>query len=390
MYKTTKRKTVKTKKTKKNIKTKSKKLIGGAITHVDKETYSFDIIDNEQIDSLQKKYIIEWINLENILARGFETTFIEEMNKDNCEKKIYENCEEKRFFSLKFISLKFISLKNNMCKKYINSKNEKKCYNKNRFKKFQKNQTIKSKNGKKYKIIDSVSIEIIGEDEPSFCKYQIFDSLDENTNEQYVIFSTGTVLKNENWKDQFIPVFEKIYQTIDFKKNIILCGHSLGCSIALRFGCYLNEKIPITESRPNISIIGSAPFKCLYGDEQDKINRFKVTIFLNTQEKGDNDAKQLLLSRYDDDYIFDEFQKNYIKQYDNFIVDCFYFKGDDNAINYEPIFFIDKYNSQLYKVQNVIKNTEFDGDGQVHNWNSYFSTFNNLIINKIIDNNTIN
>jgi predicted alpha/beta hydrolase family esterase len=324
------------------------------------------------------------------LARGFETIFIEEMNNDNCEKKIYENCEEKRFFSLKFISLKFISLKNNMCKKYINSKNEKKCYNKNRFKKFQKNQTIKSKNGKKYKIIDSVSIEIIGEDEPSFCKYQIFDSLDENTNEQYVIFSTGTVLKNENWKDQFIPVFEKIYQTIDFKKNIILCGHSLGCSIALRFGCYLNEKIPITESRPNISIIGSAPFKCLYGDEQDKINRFKVTIFLNTQEKGDNDAKQLLLSRYDDDYIFDEFQKNYIKQYDNFIVDCFYFKGDDNAINYEPIFFIDKYNSQLYKVQNVIKNTEFDGDGQVHNWNSYFSTFNNLIINKIIDNNTIN
>jgi len=145
------------------------------------------------------------------------------------------------------------------------------------------------------------------------CYYYVLKS--SASNNIYVLFSLGIIFDSKPESNKFETIFKYLIEylkTLD-TNTIVLCGHSMGCSIAIVLAQFLEDKhITLFEK---CIVVGSAPFKCLSTSYQNKQN---IKIF-----------------------VYGEMEDNKI------FTDCYVNKSDDTEIgiddtfsNYSPFTFV--------------------------------------------------
>jgi len=212
-------------------------------------------------------YLEEWISIQNIVSdKKYNNTFID-TNVDNgiCNKINIDNC------------------KTDDCEIYEKTSTfEKICVNKLSIKKFEDGVEILGKNNKKYKIIHDNTLFEHSDDVISY--YYILKS--DDTNNIYILFSTGFVFFPVHLSDvEFAKNMNDLAEAIiDFDKNeynkVILCGHSMGCVIALHIGGGIIKTKDENFFNEKVIIVGSGPFT--YSETEISYNHSKnIKIFVN-------------------------------------------------------------------------------------------------------------
>ena len=91
----------------------------------------------------------------------------------------------------------------------------------------------------------------------------------------------------ERVRNSFVPSFVRTEWPNIEDTKIILCGHSFGCVMALRFGQFVRTKDGINEFSKRYIVVGSSPFKCLKPQEQtDNSKLTNVHIFMCEDTNG--------------------------------------------------------------------------------------------------------
>jgi hypothetical protein len=305
-------------------------------------------------------YINTWVSIQSIIVGKNNTSNNNHFNKkylikddnDICSSFNVDSCHEKD---------------DGNCIVYTDSENNNSCVNKRRIKRFEKNtisQIFFSKNGKKMKILET---NILFEYELNSIMYPLFyyTILDVDTNNIYILFSTGHTIGLFNKYEELIENLKKLVKNIITNFNdgniekIILCGHSAGCCLAL-YTSYLLIKINEDFFNTNCYCVGSGPFKFM--DEYEKIfiqDESNIQIFVNGYYITE-------LALYLDPYINigDGFN------YQPFI---YIYEDEDEKIFLK--YKLDKNLKLLYTLKNL------------HDWNSYYKKlqhYDALIINDTI------
>ena len=238
-----------------------------------------------------------------------------------------------------------------------------------------------------------------------------------NTNDVYLAFSTGRLIK-----DIYTAVAPKdfIEKTLEYIKtnyyenrnnevqNIILCGHSQGCVMAQYIG------LLIMKDRPDIFnqkywIIGSGPFHWIHHEDEAIFtkNAKKIAIFVLRCELEQyymydpfifhNKQTEIQISDYEYYNLFLPKKSMYslnielndpdtpnVKKY---VSDLSYLNAKDlNLYPYKDVSvipFIEPTEEELYSGTTLINPTPFYRK-RMHNWNSYRYIFN-ILFRKIDD-----
>jgi len=316
-----------------------------------------------EINDEIKKYIKKWVSIENIVCRhgdnppldignkvGFRS-FIDDSNWkgkrdeennviDSCEKIDLDNCE-----------------KNDRCKIYKSSKGEK-CINASRIKFFEGNelaQKITGKFGDKFKLYYTIPFNL------DDIKISLYCHILVNNNDIYVLFNCGKIFdSNALYKQEFIEYLNKLFSKImKYKFNkLILCGYSMGCVLALRFGYFIFKNFKNTFFNKCL-IIGAAPFKWMPKDEKEFNNLPNVFIFINKLFGYD----RILIENENNEKNFNLNLPLYVLQYE------FNEDAETKAKKKKVVFSIKKI---IELPEDHCSKRNFD---ICHNWTSYFDGF---------------
>lgn len=313
-----------------------------------------------EINDEIKKYIKKWVSIENIVCRhgnnppldignkvGFRS-FIDDSNWkgkrdeennviDSCEKIDLDNCE-----------------KEDRCKIYKSSKGEK-CINASRIKFFEGNelaQKITGKFGDEFKLYYTIPFNLEDILISLYCHILV------NNNDIYVLFNCGKVFdSNALYKQEFIEYLNKLFSKImNYKFNkLILCGHSMGCVLALRFGYFIFKNFKNTFFNKCL-IIGAAPFKWMPKDEKEFNNLPNVFIFINSSAGYD----RILIENENN-------EKNFNLNFPLYALQSDFNEADDLVFSIKKI-------SKLPKRYCNKRNYDF-----CHSWSSYFDGIVNAL-----------
>ncbi len=307
-------------------------------------------------ENFNKIYISEWISLENIVAHDFGKKYLTQMKSgesDECEDKEWEECVDK-------------------CTSNITSTDKNICVSRNRIKRFTTEKElankITGKNRQKYKLVDS---EFLSSDMTIY--YLVFIS--EETNHIYVLFPTGRAFcRNEDDYDcnnelhnpkinQFLNgLITKLLRDHNRDSKIVICGHSMGCVLALHTAMLLKTRDEaFFHSR--VVVVGSGPFK--YSDVDLKtrwfynLSNIKIFVFVRINSAEMYGKKQ---SAYIDSIVSKPIGPTEVK------------------FNYEPLTYISKdgveVNDSDYDFV-INKNTAFNRT--IHSWKNYYSALEKYI-----------
>jgi hypothetical protein len=236
------------------------------------------------------EYIKEWLAIENIATKRFGQKYLVNYPNDAddpCEETVIDECDDNKRYT---------------CRKYVsNSTNKNTCVSKDRIKKFQAPNTIvgrysinsKTQYSIKFEMKESVLFNncfvIKGRTFPMY--YHVM--LSEETNNVYILFPAGGIFekdefnKNTELKEFLQELVDKILEQEMYKmKKIIICGHSMGCVLALYTGMIMQKQDKDFFDN-NVIIIGSAPFK--YANDESFTNLKNVMVFVFAlSRKGGN------------------------------------------------------------------------------------------------------
>ena len=296
--------------------------------------YYFNIT-NYSMASLDE-YIKEWISIENIAAdKKFGQQFLEDLNPDMNDK-----CSEKNLLSC--------SEEDSSCVVYHSSRigEHDECVSKTRVKRFvegtEENPTIiTGKNRRKYIIIHSDEIILttsrfvgskIMEVDISIYYYVL---VSKSTKNIYILFSTGSILSDHELNDEMLLGFLEgilynisyLYENVVSESNkIVLCGHSMGCVLALSVAQLLkNRNTELFDSK--IVVVGSSPTKFLTPQDKSEFHNLpNIKIFVYCDKK----------------------------EGPSIYLDCFVNIGSKNRSNYEPLTIVGPDNSEF-----TISNQEY-------------------------------
>jgi len=236
------------------------------------------------------EYIKEWLAIENIATKRFGQKYLVNYPNDAddpCEETVIDECDDNKRYK---------------CRKYVsNSTNKNTCVSKDRIKKFQAPNTIvgrysinsKTQYSIKFEMKESVLFNncffIKGRTFPMY--YHIM--LSTETNNVYILFPAGGIFekdefnKNPELKEFLQELVDKILEQEAYKmKKIIICGHSMGCVLALYTGMIMQKQDKDFFDN-NVIIVGSAPFK--YANDESFTNLKNVMVFVFAlSRKGGN------------------------------------------------------------------------------------------------------
>jgi hypothetical protein len=290
-------------------------------------------------------YIKEWLALENIVTKPFNKRYLEPLlpdTKDKCLEEIDKVCELRN---------------NNNCKIYITTTNDQLCVTKTRIKSFQATETaplIVGKNRKSYRLMSTVKFDENIDSAEIY--YYIFLSL--STNNIYILFPTGVVFTNDEFKNIKLKSFlqqlinEILKEDLSSDQKIIICGHSMGCVLSLYTGIII-QQTDENFFNSKIIIIGSAPFK--YSNDSlftfSYLHNVKIFAFCIIKE---NEA----------------------------FIDCFVVQGPNN-FNYNPLTYFTKdyKDNNSYLIDDINTYTLFalqEGCDFIHSWENYYSVLTKI------------
>lgn len=199
---------------------------------------NLDENENENENVVADKYVNIWIEIENILCRNWftEREFAEYMENDNCEKLTLDAC-------------------NFPCKLYYSqSKKQKFCYNQDRIKIYGAPLELDSRYCKiHYKFLSTLAYREDIDKQKSekgisvviYC--HIMSTILNGKNVFIIGFNCGEFELNMNslYDEDFENYLSSILMQITLLNNsnsynkMLICGHSMGCMLALRFSLYL-------------------------------------------------------------------------------------------------------------------------------------------------------
>jgi hypothetical protein len=304
--------------------------------------------------------IQEWLSLQNIVSnKNFNQSFLKPLNKDE-----FDLCNDNEG-NIKIDCNERNENKCSIYKSYSTFKES--CVSKDRISKYEKDTIIFGKNKGQYRIIETQKIIYIIENVEVEIYYYIL--LSQETNNYYILFSTGYVLNKQiNEIEEIVSFLQTLIKyiiNIESTAKIIICGHSFGCILSLYTGYLLNSQYPeLFVSR--CIIFGSGPFKF--------INK-EIFAFSKLEN-----VKIFILGR-----IIDERE---------ILLDCYSNLGPGNYI-YEPITYI----LINYETEKIISINDITGysinylndfwcDG-FHSWKNYYINliriYGIFIRNKLLD-----
>jgi hypothetical protein len=288
------------------------------------------VMTQEQLNSLN-----EWVGIENIATLSFDHERIlpDPEYRDTCTARTIDCLDDKR------------------CKIHIKSDDSEICIDKKRISDFRtKNITISGKSGAQFKVIDSGKPTRSWEgyltgiqDEDVDYWYQILET--ETT--KYVLFPTGessNILKKPNIQKFLKTLCDKLIKS---NTSYCLCGHSMGCVLALNLALLIYEKNPAYFLK-KITVIGSGPFR-----------------WLSEERRGtfDDLPNVFVFVLIDDGYVDWFFQNEP--------------SGETTNGHYLPYYLLDSQGS-FTKMSDIDiesnKNTKIQND--IHLWGNYYGAFN--------------
>lgn len=218
-------------------------------------------------------------NKKNILR------FLKTGEHDDCAETPPEKCGE---------------VDDDVCAPYTNSKNEKTCVTRKRIEPFEAGVEVIGKDEKHYTLLQKNFVKIgdtVGGVYVSYrIFYNIFQSI-ENPDKMYVIFPTGdtfksNVLKYNKKLNRFLNELVELligYIAKNKKQQIILCGHSMGCVVAIFAGMRLRDRSHALFKK-HIKVVGSGAFKCLDGGSKfSGLENVKIFMLFVKSDGGDGD-----------------------------------------------------------------------------------------------------
>jgi hypothetical protein len=236
-----------------------------------------------------KTYIIEWLDLVNIMSYPYDKIKITGSERDNRGEII--NIKDDECFNIKNIAE---CDKNEKCQSYT-SKKTKICISKTNLSNYLPSTSaipnifIPIGSNNRYEIIDA---EIITES----IFYKIFKS--KNTEIVYILFPTGDTSINLNTPEINIKLENLINKIMNFKK-IVIAGHSMGCMMALHFASILYQK-NMTLFQEKCVVLGTGPYK---GYQSSYVlPNTKIFVLVYAYEN----------SLYVDEFLYEGNYKNYI------------------------------------------------------------------------------
>lgn len=276
----------------------------------------------------------EWIGIENIATLPFDHKRIlpDPEYRDTCTARTTDCLDDKR------------------CKIHTRSDDSEICVDKKRISDFRtKNTTISGKSGTQFNVIESGKPTRSWEgyltgiqDEDVDYWYQILET--ETT--KYVLFPTGEssdILKKPNIQKFLRQLCDKLIKS---NNSYCLCGHSMGCVLALNLGLLIYEKNP-AYFLEKITIIGSGPFR-----------------WLSEERRGTfHDLPNVFIFVLIDDGYVDWFFQNEPT-------------GETTNGHYSPYYLLDSQGS-FTKMSDVDIKSEYDKRFQndIHLWGHYYSAF---------------
>ena len=304
----------------------------------------------EQMEMTEKqlKMMIEWIGIENIATLPFHHKRIlpdDPDNIDNCTKRTTDCLAENR------------------CKIHIKSDKSKICVSKERISDFRtKNTTISGKYGAEFKVIESGKVTESGDIIINGNRKTIMQSIKgvfvtsedvdywyqilETETTKYLLFPTGEssdILQKPNIQRFLQTLSDKL---ITSNNSYCLCGHSMGCVLALNLGLLIYEKNP-AYFLEKITVIGSGPFRWLSEERRGTFDNLpNVFIFV------------LIYDGYVDWFFQNEPA------------------GETTNGHYSPSFLLDS-NNPVKKMSDINIKSEYDKrfQNEIHLWGHYYSAF---------------
>jgi hypothetical protein len=311
--------------------------------------------------SLFDEYIKEWISVENIVAdKVYNQKFLENLapgTTDICYDVPIEQCDTNKCDIYHSTTLGVLD----------------KCVTRTRIKQFisgtEENPTIiTGKNKQKYEIIHSDEAILTTS---RFVKNRFIDVdismyyyilMSHSTKNIYIIFSTGSILSSSELEDEFLLGFlRNIISGIDFlhKNNLItnkliLCGHSMGCVLALSIAKILHQE-DVFFFADKIIVVGSSPTKFLTTQEVSTFHSLSnVKIFVYCDKKERN----------------------------RILLDCFIIKGSKDLVNYKPFTVIGPGESEFDLSEGNEYNIDYIEDQVTciakHKWSNYYKVLCSL------------
>ena len=292
-------------------------------------------IDNNKEKLLQ--FVKNWINIQNLSFWNIGQTYLMNKKNDECSLKEIDNCVS------------------DICDKYFSkSTKTEKCVAKERIKEFVNNAIINNRKQQiKYKLIHiKLDVEL-------GMYYYVLEQI--NTNNCYILFSSGNVMSKEDLYNRLrIKFYKEAKEYIEALpyENIILCGHSLGCVLAQIIGLeIIKENYNFFKER--VWIIGSAPFLWLDMDKEEfnRLTKDRMIIFASFVKRGHE------------------------------IPDIFLYKGSKELDQSKIIVIVRKgkeiIDKKLFNKNNSVYE-KFDLDSQIfktyHNWKESYEPYLRMIV----------
>lgn len=254
-------------------------------------------------------FIKKWVSIENIICRKGDFDLQDKLGTgtyiNNKNFKGIDTCES--------ITDMDVCSKTTNCKKYVSASNQStRCVNQYRIGKIEGNEkanVINGTFGDEFKIYYTLLYDM-----NVYCHILVNED-----NNIFILFNCGSVFdSNKLYADLFVKylrsIYEYIYETFisneSAEKKIILCGHSMGCVFASRFGQWLSETNP-DFFKTKCMVIGSGPFKWLKKTDAKKFNNldnvfiFLQSIYCDTNKEYKNDL--ILSDNYTKEFNLSEF-----------------------------------------------------------------------------------
>lgn len=328
-------------------------------------------------------HIYEWLELQPIVNQPYNKQFLTELTTEPCDNKVYKKNIDG------FVDFCSQRLENS-CSYFRGSTGEI-CVTKNRIKQFLPTQKIQTKNSKvNYTIVDaynqSISIRKRYVPEIWSIYYKIFHREIGVFNYFYIIFTVGTSDIYLVPDSKFSTIFTRIrtFMVKQMKETenskFIICGHSMGCNLALRFGYVLRQ---LSDEIKEDSIKSDKALfdeHCIIvGSGSSKwIDRTNTTTAMVEYEKLPN-----IFIFYTSRFTDDEFYTSRL------YIDCF-FDMNEYLSQYNNFFVLNIEKELVIKSNEIVSNettNEFIYDGKpigypvncmdLHDFKTYQKYFNN-------------
>lgn len=254
-------------------------------------------------------FLQEWLAIQNIGTKPFGTKYRVPIEGD--EPCTYTEEEERKRKSYPMLCQE--KLDGNTCREYFSKSQAKTlCVSKITIKTFTSGHTISGKNGEEYEIIDSVEPITLNISKTNGRQVELYCLLfsSKTAGNLYVLFPTGLIFEDEtifqgeimtHFLDSiYTKLFELLAPIQESGKKIVLCGHSMGCVLAIHLALKIQERNQ-EEFMNHFIVMGSAPYRCLHPERavsfQHLPNVFIFVAGLYIPSK-DGNGKKMLLDKY--------------------------------------------------------------------------------------------